>query len=264
MAHDPSLWAPADLPGHVLIPETREQLRQVLNRGQAQLSRVIKLLNRFKVVMDADRPDAAGTGVLYLDTSDGRLYYDDPAASPSAWLSVNTFFNEDFTVWDDVRVAAEATKPGSSSPTWTNFTGSVSCWVFADSQSNYVEFSCQLPHKYKEESDIYPHVHWGPSTGVGGDVYWQLEYAWADIGSAFSGSTAITIADASSTTANDHQVASFAAIDGSGHGISSMLICKLTRLGSHANDTLSTGANFYEFDFHIECDSVGSDQEFIK
>lgn len=268
MAYDPNLWAPADLPGQARFPQTQDgfvnAVYMSLNRIQAQNSRVVKLLNRFRLVMDADKPDATGSGFTWIDTTDGRIYYDDPSADPHAWLSANTFFNDDFTVWDDVRVAAEATKPGSSAPTWTNITGNVSCFQFANSQANFVEFSCQLPHSYKLGSDIHPHIHWGPEDATSGNVRWLLTYSWADIGEAFSGSTDIGVTGAASGTANDHQVAEFSAIDGTGMGISSMLLCKLQRRGSNALDTYTGAANFYEFDFHIEIDSVGSDEEYVK
>lgn len=288
MAYDPGLWAPADLPGHFQVPKFEvpepppvddwlkdlseeittytAEFGQTLNRQQAQLSRVVKLLNRYRVVMDTAPPDASGSGFLYIDTDDGRVYYDDPAADPFAWVAINTFSSPDFTDWDDVRVAASATKPGSSSPNWTNITGGVSTWVFANAQDNFVEFSCQIPHGYLEGSDIYPHVHWGPADAGAGDTRWSLIYSWANMGSQFSGSTTIYVTDtAVGGRANDHLVAAFPAIDGTGMEISSMLLCKLKRLGSSGPDTYGDGANFYEFDFHIEMDSVGSsDREHTK
>jgi hypothetical protein len=170
----------------------------------------------------------------------------------------------DDTMWDDVRVAAQATRPGSSSPTWSAFVGAAHTWLFANAQSNYVEFNAQIPHTYKEGTDIYPHVHWGPSNTSAGNVVWRLDYTWADIGGSFPNTTAITVTDAADLTTRKHQVAEFSAIDGTGKGISSMLICKLTRLGSDEGDTYTSGAWFYEFDFHIEMNSLGSDEEYVK
>lgn len=172
--------------------------------------------------------------------------------------------NSDGYQWDDVRVAAEATKPGSSSPTWTNFTGDVSCYQFSESQNNFVEFSCQLPHGYKLGSDIHPHIHWGPSDTGAGDARWLLSYSWANIDGSFSGSTDLAVNATASGTANAHQVDEFSAIDGTGMGISSMLVCKLQRRGVNVLDTYGSPANFYEFDFHIQKDTVGSDQEYVK
>jgi hypothetical protein len=170
----------------------------------------------------------------------------------------------DDTMWDDVRVAAQVTRLGSSAPNWTNITGSISTLVFANAQSNFVEFNAQIPHKYVLGSNIYPHVHWGPAGAGAGDVRWSLDYGWADIGSPFSGSTVTYVNDTASGVENDHQVAIFPAIDGTGMGISSMLLCRLTRLGSSGPDTYGDGANFYEFDFHIEMNSLGSDEEYVK
>jgi hypothetical protein len=99
MAVDESLWIPADLPGSVTPPEvplsadgaTQDyvlRLHSVLNRQQAQLSRVVKILDRFRIIMDADRPTASGSGVLWVDTANGKLYFDDPAADPPAWAGI--------------------------------------------------------------------------------------------------------------------------------------------------------------------------------
>ena len=281
MAYDPNLWAPADLPGYFQMPKIKEgieleemaelvpkyldELGQVLNRQQVQLSRIVKLLNRYRIVMDTAPPSASGSGFLFIDTDDGKVYYDDPAADPSAWVAINPFFSPDFTAWDDVRVSAQTTRPGSSAPVWTNIVGGVSTYVFADAQSNYVEFSCQIPHGFKEGSNIYPHIHWGPADTSAGDTRWSLIYDWVNVGSPFTApSTTIYVTDTASGVANDHQIAAFAPIDGTGMEISSMLLCKLTRLGSDGADTLAAGANFYEFDFHIEMDSLGSDSEYVK
>lgn len=97
MAYDPNLWAPADLPGYLSMPSQglgpADHLGQVINRSQAQNSRVVKLLNRFRVVMDAEAPAATGSGFLWLDTATAKLYYDeprpDPVAVPPAWVEVS-------------------------------------------------------------------------------------------------------------------------------------------------------------------------------
>ena len=173
--------------------------------------------------------------------------------------------NADGVTWDDVRVAASVTKLGSSAPSWALVTDINSCYQFAHNQSNFVEFECQLPHGYELGSSLEPHVHWGPSDTGAGDTRWRLDYVWANIGSPFSGtSTTIYVTDTSSEVTNDHQVAGFPAISGTGMGISSMLLCRLTRVGGAVQDTYGSPANFYEFDFHITKDTIGSFEEYVK
>lgn len=98
MAIDETLWIPADLPGSFdlpnFLPEVDEATRSyilrlhgALQRQQVQLSRVIKILNRFRVIVDADKPAATGSNLLWVDTATDTLYYDKPG-SPDAWTAL--------------------------------------------------------------------------------------------------------------------------------------------------------------------------------
>ena len=126
-------------------------------------------------------------------------------------------------------------------------------------------FTIQFPHGYKLGSDVYPHVHWTPTDAGAGSVVWQLEYSWADIDEVFPAVTPIEIADAAAGVAWTHQLASFAAVTGSGAtGVSSMLVCRLFRDPAHASDTYGSDAALLEFDVHFEIDTVGSRIELVK
>lgn len=81
---------------------------------------------------------------------------------------------------------------------------------------------------------------------------------------AFPSTNKIYVIDANAAT-DVHNMTSFASIAGTGKNISSMLICRLFRNSSHADDTF-TGKSAYllEFDLHFEVDTMGSRTETAK
>lgn len=172
--------------------------------------------------------------------------------------------NTSGVTWDDVRVPMDIVKLGASAPTWGTLGTGLDVLQFSHSQDNYVSFVCQLPHGYKVGSDIYPHVHWSPIDTDAGNVRWLLRYSWANIGDVFPAGSNIYTTDATDLTAEKHQLVSFAAIDGTGQDISSMLHCRLYRLGTSVVDTYGSDVNCHEFDFHIQKDTVGSSEEKSK
>jgi hypothetical protein len=176
-------------------------------------------------------------------------------------------FNGDATVWDDLRVPGTSVQKGASAPDLVSFLGAGNVMVNAfdgGATTEQVFFSIQLPHSYKEGSDITPHVHWSPINANAGNVKWQLEYSWANVNDTFPAVTTISVVDATDTTAWKHQLAGFSAISGTGKTLSSMLVCRLFRDPSDGDDTYGSDAAFLEFDVHFEIDTVGSRQILSK
>ena len=176
----------------------------------------------------------------------------------------------DATVWDDLRIPAQNTKlnAAKSEPAFEELMDGLFVMKFdttnADDES--VHFVAQMPHGYKEGSDIYPHIHWCPDSTNTGNVRWQFEYVIANIGGTFPGTvTSETITEAADGVQFKHQVVGFSAISGAGLTISHMIICRLTRLStSDGADTFTGNACFLEFDFHFEKDMMGSHEIFTK
>lgn len=172
--------------------------------------------------------------------------------------------------WEDLRVPVNAVRvSGSKPPTWSDG-DAMSLLKFSDQalegNEEKIYFTVQLPHSYKEGTDIYPHVHWMPPDATDADVAWKLTYNWSNIGDTFS-----TTAQTSTIIANTgakawkHSMASFPKLSGKGKKISSMITCMLQRNSSNASDTYtSTDAYFMEIDFHYQVDSNGSRQEKVK
>jgi len=172
-------------------------------------------------------------------------------------------FNGEATVWEDLRVPSQNTKinPTKSEPAFEEFTDGLYLYKFSTTNANdeSVHFVAQMSHSYKEGSDIHPHLHWAPDNTDTGDVVWEFEYIIANIDGTFAATaTTDTKTDAGDGTTLKHQLINFDTISGVGLTISHMIICRLTRLGTHGSDTFTGNACFLEFDFHYEQDTVGS------
>ena len=178
-------------------------------------------------------------------------------------------------VWDDLRVPLSEPSTGTTKPTWARFpydgSGSLPFlnW-FKDSGIDEMYFLVQLPHSWKEGTDIHAHIHWVPSeNGSAGPTVpcWGLQYAWLNIGETFTAYTTIygttTVPDEVLVKSRQY-LTPLGSISGSGKKISSMLVCRIFRDGSNVTDTYGGLAGALEVDFHYQLDTFGSRQEFEK
>lgn len=171
------------------------------------------------------------------------------------------------TVWDDLRIPGLSVALGASAPDLAAWLAAGNLRVLrfnGNATSEQVFFTVQMPHGYKEGSDIIPHVHWGPVNGDAGNVRWNLEYSWTNFDTVFPNGTIIAVVDAADGTAWKNQVADFPPISGSGKTLSSMLVCRLFRDPTDGDDTYGSDAGFLEFDFHFQSDTIGSKEPFVK
>ena len=167
--------------------------------------------------------------------------------------------------WDDIRVPVSAVRqnPATTKPDLINFVGGTQILGFDNAASEAVTFVAQIPHSYKEGTDIECHVHWSPTSDAAGGVRWILEYSWANKDSTFP-STATMGATGNTASQNKHIYTDIGEISGTGKTISSMLVGKLIRNVSHTDDDYGADAGLLEIDFHYRKDSFGSDQEGSK
>jgi hypothetical protein len=176
-------------------------------------------------------------------------------------------------LWDDIRVPALATRIGGVAP--PNFIqfkddGAASTGVFAyefiDGFLKQVFFTAQIPHGYKEGTDLHAHVHFVPATNIanGDTVIWGLEYTWQNVSGDFSdtSTTTGTYTGTDEDVVDKHIKLDMGDITGTGKKISSMLVCRLYRDG--ATDTSTAHMFLLEFDFHFQINSLGSENESSK
>lgn len=179
------------------------------------------------------------------------------------------------TVYEDLTIPATTTKTqGNADPTFSvvknNGSGSRGAFVYWFSPSSLQEifFVVQMPHKWEEGSDIYPHVHWIAPTNAGSTkVQWGLEYVWANVGEVYGNTTIVTsntVEIGGNADAYRHVITEFPSINGAGKTLSSMILCRLFRDAAAAADNYSGNAGLLQIDFHYKVDSDGSRQEYVK
>jgi len=174
------------------------------------------------------------------------------------------------TVWDDLRTPANNTKkvPGKEAKDFVYNSGVI--LNFEVGQDQAIAFNVQLPHAYKLGANIEFHAHVIlPTSGAGlgaENIKFDFTHAWADLASVVPGETTVpTTIDVQSYVADTHYLMEIAAtIDGSGiSGVSSMLICSLTRDVGVANN-YNDDVYVVEVDFHYPIDTIGSRLEASK
>jgi len=184
-------------------------------------------------------------------------------------------FNGDATVWDDLRIVPGAFEfAGNSDPTlqtWQPGGSGTQFQIYKFVEGDEVFFTCQLPHSYKEGTDIGAHLHWTPAdrgTDEGTAVVaWKLDYSWANIDGTFGASATVDLSDACQSTDDDHLNTPEVAISGTDKTISSILVCRLWRDltgDTWVGTTAAQSPAILEFDFHFEIDTVGSRQTTVK
>jgi len=179
----------------------------------------------------------------------------------------NISFHGEATEWDDIRFPSTGLNPPGpvNEPDRNTDTGLLE---FGASGTDTVAFTAQLPHSYKPESSLFPHVHWMKSSSASGNVVWQLEYKLAPIGEVIDGSwTTLTSSSSSITdnnTAGEHLITPLGEIVGTGLGLSDMIVMKLSRLGDDGSDTYASECTLLEADLHYEQDIFGSFGEYTR
>ena len=193
------------------------------------------------------------------------------------------------TVWDDLRVPTSAGQKGvGSPPAFTQFTddggGSNGVFLefFDDDNAQELFFTAQIPHTWKQNTDIEAHVHWTPSLGsvpgLNEVVAWGLEYTWANRAEVFPATTLIGNNVHAPPTATlipgmhyTTEIGDITKTDtGAAGTVSSQLICRVFRdTGDTITNDTFTGvgnheAGLMEIDFHYQVDGHGSDDEHDK
>lgn len=249
---------------------------------------------------DATTISSPSTGLLVFNTAnagsspdtiyEGYYYNSGTSGSPNWTRAMNMnvtngmsfqndgspILNGTATAWDDMVVnPALARNSGATVPSWLVFvTPDIFAYIFDHAKTQSLDFSVQLPHGYKLGTTLYPHIHWSPTTAPGTTrVMWQLDYQWVNLNGLFvysGGTTTITGSEVVggatvSLSAYQHTITPIGSgIVGTGNGISSVLMCRITRLGSDPGDTFTGSAAMLSLDFHYEIDTFGSRTAFTK
>jgi len=165
--------------------------------------------------------------------------------------------------WDDMRIGSHSiVLNGANVPTPTVYKGGYVLAFSTAPPNESIYFNIQLPHTYAEGTDIEPHLHWViPTAGVGGgaeNVKWTATFSWANIRQAFPTQETISVTmDVQNSPADTHFYQDIGWLKGKGKGISSMIVCSLTRDVSVASD-YTHSIYLLEFDFHFQKGMMGT------
>ena len=165
------------------------------------------------------------------------------------------------TVFDDLVMPLTTAKQGALDKPDFDYTN-VGYLMPQNDATEILYLVVQMPHKWKEGSSIFPHVHYRRTSA--GKPTFKIDYSWINIGSATSAPGTTLALDQEVTTYSSgsiHQInKSAAAISGTGKTISSLLLVKLYR----DDNTVTGDVLTYQFDLHYEIDSLGSNLEYTK
>ena len=199
-----------------------------------------------------------------------------PAASDlSVVCPSNKTLVLDKVVYDDyvTPLGANNWNGASNNPTLTKLfddgSSSQGVYGFVFSDDDEALITIQLPHRWKEGTTIEPHIHFMCTSDVSpADNFGiEFEYSWADIGEDFPANSTLETVDISTgvNTDNMHQYGEVTAagIDGTGHTISSVLLCRIKRVAA-TGDNYAGGVVIMDFDIHYQIDTMGSRQEGVK
>lgn len=173
------------------------------------------------------------------------------------------------TFWDDLRFPSSGFNPaGSTAPPAVNT--STGLLDFSGTADNVIGGVAQMPHAWKEGTNIHPHIHLRFPTSASANTRWQLQYDIANPFADFSENagtytplTAVTVANPQNV--KRHVLASLGVIPMTGYTLSACILWKLTRLAaSDGADTDTNAVTLIEFDLHYQIDTPGSDNEYVK
>jgi len=185
--------------------------------------------------------------------------------------NLNVIFNGNITLnntaFDDEKIPLLSVAAGGVKPAVEKkFVNNTYAFMFENVAANNEEElygSLQMSHSYKLNSTIECHLHWSPTTTNVGNVSWQLESTYADIGSVFPTTNINNCTGTTNGTAYAHYLCDF-------HNtarfnlISGILMLRVVRRSGLATDTYTGDAAGLSLDCHYEKDTLGSDAEYAK
>jgi hypothetical protein len=224
--------------------------------------------------VDNDDADTAGLGTefkagdVWVDTTTGAVYTCADATTGAAeWPMMAPRITG---LWEDLRFPAQGINPRGAlvDPDRDDNTGLL---LFDDGRDEIIAGVAQIPHSWVMGSVIEPHIHWyaaGSAPGENRGVVWRFEWEWVNNGDPITGTysseeiTASVAAFVGGDPIAQINNITAAGIDGTGKGDSSLLLWRLTRVGTDGDDTYVGDVALIEFDIHYRVADFGSFAEF--
>jgi hypothetical protein len=172
------------------------------------------------------------------------------------------------TIFQDVNTGfAGAKVPAVNAPSWTTFIGNINAYTFA--VSDYIDVEAmEVPHGWKEGSDIEIHLHWatnGNNDATVRGVKWEIEYTWANnltaggttaFGSIAAVSAETSIAASEPTLTNKYT--SVVTFTPTGGKVGMYIKLRIKRIASVTNTAPASNPFGLAVGLHTQLDTIGS------
>lgn len=176
----------------------------------------------------------------------------------NSWVVVDSSIAER---WDDYNVPLIIGKPTAGGKPDYDYTNCGYLFPRND-KTEILIVRCQLPHKWKEGTKIYPHVHWRQKRDEA--AVFKIDYKWYNNGALESADWTTFAMSTYAFTYSSGTLGQISynadGIDGAGKTISSILLIKLYR----EDNVYAADALVDDFDIHLLLDSAGSNYEYVK
>lgn len=98
--------------------------------------------------------------------------------------TITTLVSDDFSLvqekWNDLTADLGGVQGGGSNPpSWANYRDGLYAWSFSAAAEKELFIVFHVNHDYARGTNIYPHVHWSPTTTSTGTVVWGMEWSFA-------------------------------------------------------------------------------------
>ena len=178
----------------------------------------------------------------------------------------------DQVVYEDLQVSLSTARlPAANAPTWRTYNygvgGGVTFAALGFAINDYVDFFVQTKHSMKLNTALDIHIHYTiPSDSADDNIKFQLDTVAAAIGSDYavpSGSPYSSEHTLVGDEAGHHSYLDVCDITAFNSTVSSLAICRLTRVAASADDYANEVYITY-IDGHYQSDTAGSRQEATK
>lgn len=166
-------------------------------------------------------------------------------------------------VYNDANVGGLALRAGATTPPITqwvdnagNNTGVYGLGFAVNDEANG---SIEIPHDYKEGTDLVFHLHWGANNAPSGTDYvkWQLTYFITGPEDTTPAPPTPLVKETAYDTQYEHMICNFTAITGTNLKIGDQFNFNIKRITADG-DAYAGVAIMETIGFHYQCDTVGS------
>lgn len=162
--------------------------------------------------------------------------------------------------WKDL-TSELVSRGGSSAPALALFRGNIYAYQFAANSMDQLYSTFHIPHDYAPGTALYIHIHWADaSANPTGVVRWGFEYTFAKGHGqeAFPATTTVYVEQAAAGPYR-HMIAEISTgILSSAVEVDGLLLVRIFRDATHANDTSPAAAFAFTCDVHYQSDRIAT------